>query len=114
MLVSAEDVDVLRRLRVPEHKLHLLGNGVDLQRFDPDRADPRHIAELRTSFGAGPDDIVCGVVGRLVWEKGYREVFEAAARLRTLAPNVRVVVIGPDDPEKADAVSRQDIDARRA
>ena len=29
-----------------------------------------------------PSDIVCGVVGRLVWEKGYREVFDAAARLR--------------------------------
>jgi glycosyltransferase involved in cell wall biosynthesis len=109
LLVSVEDFDVLRRLRVPERKLHLLGNGVDLARFDPERVAPRRVADLRCSFGAGPDDIVCGVVGRLVWEKGYREVFEAAARLRTRVPNVRVVVVGPDEPEKDDAITREDI-----
>ena len=109
LLVSSDDLDVLRRLRVPERKLHLLGNGVDLARFDPERASPQRIAELRQSFGAGPGDIVCGVVGRLVWEKGYREVFEAAVRLRARAPNVRVVVAGPDDPEKADAITRDDM-----
>ncbi len=86
LLQNVEDIDVLRRLRVPERKLHLLGNGIDLRRFDPERVDPARTAELRASFGAGPDDIVCGVVGRLVWEKGYREVFEAARRLRSQAP----------------------------
>ena len=62
----------------------------------PTGSTRRRTAALRASFGAGPDDVVCGVVGRLVWEKGYREVFEAAARLRTLAPDVQVVVVGPD------------------
>lgn len=109
LLVSVEDIDVLRRLRVPEHKLHLLGNGVDLARYAPDRVTPRRVAELRRAFGAEPDDVVCGVVGRLVWEKGYREVFEAAARLRSRAPSVRVVVAGPDDPEKDDAIGPDDI-----
>jgi glycosyltransferase involved in cell wall biosynthesis len=97
LIQNPEDVEVLRRLRVPERKLHLLGNGVDLTRFDPDRLDPTRVAALRASFGAGPDDVVCGVVGRLVWEKGYREVFAAAARLREQAPDVHVVVIGPTD-----------------
>jgi glycosyltransferase involved in cell wall biosynthesis len=109
LLQNVEDVDVLRRLRVPERKLHLLGNGVDLARFDPDRVDPERVASLRASIGAGPDDIVCGVVGRLVWEKGYQEVFEAAVRLRALAPNVRVVVIGPTDLAKDDAITEDDI-----
>ncbi|MGZ6964993.1 MAG: glycosyltransferase family 4 protein [Acidimicrobiia bacterium] len=109
LLQNIEDIDVLRRLRVPEHKLHLLGNGVDLARFDPERVDPARVAELRASFGVGPDDIVCGVVGRLVWEKGYREVFEAAARLRTQAPRVHVVVIGPSDTAKEDVITEDDM-----
>jgi glycosyltransferase involved in cell wall biosynthesis len=109
LLQNVEDIDVLRKLRVPEHKLHILGNGIDLKRFDPDRIDPQRTAELRASFGAGPDDVVCGVVGRLVWEKGYREVFEAARRLREIAPNVRVVVVGPAEPTKEDAVTADDI-----
>ncbi len=53
---------------------------------------------------------MCGVVGRLVWEKGYREIFDAAARLRTLAPRVRVVVIGPIDAAKDDAITTADLD----
>jgi glycosyltransferase involved in cell wall biosynthesis len=109
LLQNVEDLDVLRRLRVPERKLHVLGNGVDLSRFDPARVDRARVAQLRESFGVGPDDIVCGVVGRLVWEKGYREVFEAASRLRAIAPRVHVVVVGPSDTAKEDAITEVDI-----
>ena len=109
LVQNPEDVETLRSLRVPGRKLHLLGNGVDLTRFDPARVDPARVAELRRSFGAGPDDVVCGVVGRLVWEKGYREVFAAAAELRRTAPNVRVVVVGPTDEAKGDAVGPEDL-----
>jgi glycosyltransferase involved in cell wall biosynthesis len=104
LIQNPEDVETLRGLRVPAHKLHLLGNGIDLHRFDPTRIDAARRAELRGSFGAGPDDIVCGVVGRLVWEKGYREVFAAAERLRELAPQVKIVVVGPTEDAKGDAV----------
>jgi len=38
-------------------------------------------------------------------------VFDAAARLRALAPHVRVVVIGPSDDGKADAVTAADVAA---
>jgi glycosyltransferase involved in cell wall biosynthesis len=110
LIQNPEDVDVLRQLRVPERKLHLLGNGVDLTRFTPERADPAHVDALRASFGAEPGDIVCGVVGRLVWEKGYREIFDAATRLRTLAPRVKVVVVGPIDAAKDDAITTADLD----
>jgi glycosyltransferase involved in cell wall biosynthesis len=109
LVQNPEDVDTLLGLRVPRRKVQLLGNGIDLGRFDATRIDARRIAELRASFGAGPDDVVCGVVGRLVWEKGYREVFAAAARLRREAPNVRVVVVGPSDDAKGDAVSPADV-----
>lgn len=110
LVQNPEDVDVLRRLRIPEDKLHLLGNGIDLQRFDPDRIDPARVAELRAELGAGPDEVVCGVVGRMVWEKGYREVFAAAAALRSRAPRVRFVVVGPMEAEKDDAISQADLE----
>ena len=109
LLQNPEDIPVLRSLRIPSRKIHLLGNGIDLSRFDPDARDAASVQALRASFGAGPDDVVCGVVGRLVWEKGYREVFAAAARLREIAPNVRVVVVGPIDEEKGDVVTSADV-----
>jgi glycosyltransferase involved in cell wall biosynthesis len=35
LLQNPEDVPTLRRLRVPAARLTVLGNGIDLQRFDP-------------------------------------------------------------------------------
>jgi glycosyltransferase involved in cell wall biosynthesis len=56
----------------------------------------------------GPDDVVVGLVGRLVREKGYGEVFEAARQLHAHVPHVRFAVIGDDDHEKDDALDASD------
>jgi glycosyltransferase involved in cell wall biosynthesis len=104
LVQNPEDVETLARLGVPRRKLRLLGNGVDLGRFCPDRVDAGLRAQIRGELGAGPDDVVVGLVGRLVWEKGYREVFAAAERWHDRVPRVHVVVVGPRDDDKADAV----------
>ena len=105
LVQNPEDVDVLLRIGVDRAKVALLGNGIDLAAFDPHRVDPAKVLELRRELGAGPDDVVCGAVGRLVGEKGYAELFAAAAELSRTSPRTRIVVIGPSDPDKGDAVS---------
>src|SRR5690606_2773973 len=66
--------------------------------------------ELRgRELGARDDQIVVGMVGRLVAEKGLLELFAAA---RSLDDRYVVAVIGPDDPEKPDALDRATV--RRA
>jgi glycosyltransferase involved in cell wall biosynthesis len=109
LLQNVEDVEVLHKLHVPDAKVSVLGNGIDLTRFDPARVDPNRIAVLRKEMGASDDDVVVGLVGRLVWEKGYREVLDAARRLREEAPEVRIVIVGGRDEEKADGLSAPDI-----
>ncbi len=109
LLQNPEDLPTLRRLRVPEDKLHLLGNGVDLTRFDPDRHAAAR-AQVRAELGIGDDEVVVGLVGRLVAEKGYREVFDAARQLRTTHPQARIVVAGPADPDKADAITPRELE----
>lgn len=105
LVQNPEDLPVLRRLGVPERKLTLLGNGVDLGRFDPDRVDRADARAARRELGARDDgDVVVGLVGRLVREKGYAEVVEAAERLGGRGVTVRFAVVGPDDPDKADAL----------
>ncbi len=111
LVQNPEDITTLRRLRVPEAQ-----DPPARQRDRPRALRPvAHRArsrggELRASVGAGPDDVVCGLVGRLVWEKGYREVFTAVESLRDRLPNLRVFVAGPIDDAKADAVTRADIE----
>ena len=109
LIQNPEDIKVLRRLRIPKRKITLLGNGIDLARFRPaPNREPLRRA-IRTELGIPHDDIVIGAVGRLVWEKGYRELFEAMETVRRRMPRSRLLVVGPSDPEKADAVDAASI-----
>jgi glycosyltransferase involved in cell wall biosynthesis len=104
LVQNPEDMETLAALRVPRRRLHLLGNGIDLNRFrgGPQSAQAR--ARLRAEWGAGDEDVVIGAVGRLVWEKGYAELFGAARQLRRGGRETMVVIAGPADPGKNDAV----------
>jgi glycosyltransferase involved in cell wall biosynthesis len=111
LVASPEDLDTLSRLRVPADRLVLLnaGLGIDLDRFDPNTVTAADRAAARRELGADADeDVVVGVVARLVREKGYPELFDATARLRGRHPRLRVAAIGPDEPDKADALTEAD------
>jgi glycosyltransferase involved in cell wall biosynthesis len=108
LVQNPEDMATLRHLGVPDYKVLFLGNGINLRRFDPETTSAEDKVSARVELGAtAPTDVVVGVVGRLVREKGYHEIFEAAAQLRHRCPAVRFVVIGPDEPHKQGSVSRE-------
>lgn len=110
LVQNPEDLDLMRRWHIaPRRKLRLLGNGVDLTRFAP--ADARRRLATRTDLGIEPDDVVVGLVARLVAEKGIPELIEAVAEL---GPPFRLLLVGPHDPEKADALPQRLLDDARA
>ncbi|MDP2292452.1 MAG: glycosyltransferase family 4 protein [Actinomycetota bacterium] len=103
LVQSPEDVTTLTQtLRVPTRKVTLLGNGIDLSRFDGDRA---HRERVRAEWGIGPEQVLVGVVGRLVREKGIDEIVAAADVLRRADASVAIVVIGPAEPDKRDGLT---------
>ena len=109
LVQNPEDVSTLRSIGVPARKLTLLGNGVDLTRFDPARISAAEAQAARAELGAtAPDNVVVGLVGRLVREKGYAEVFAAASRLRDHVPTLRFAIVGDDDDAKEDALDAGD------
>jgi glycosyltransferase involved in cell wall biosynthesis len=112
LVQNPEDLIVLRRLGVPAAKLALLGNGIDLDRFDPESITALDRGTARVELGAiAPKDVVVGLVGRLVREKGLPEVFDAARRLRHRVPELRFAVIGPEEPDKSSSLSRDEWEA---
>ncbi len=113
LVQNIEDIDTLTRvLRIPKHKVHLLGNGVDLDRFSPDGAEIRR-RNIRNELGIGDDTVVVGAIGRLVLEKGYVELFEAWERVRQTHPDATLVIVGPEDEAKADSLPSAIMDAGR-
>ena len=107
---SEEDLRWARRLRLARgSRSHLLGNGTDLTHFDPSLVPPERVAALRRELGLPADALVVGAVGRLVAEKGYRELFAAARAVRQADPRVRFVAVGAPDLDKADAIGQAEL-----
>lgn len=90
---SREDMDVAVRSGLcREKKLRYIGNGINVQRFSP------------SAPAAKGDGVVIGAVGRLVYEKGFAELFQAAEALATRHPEYRFLVVGPEEHAQNDAV----------
>jgi glycosyltransferase involved in cell wall biosynthesis len=112
LVQNPEDLETLARLRVSRAKLRLLGNGIDLDRFHPQPADVRKA--VRAELGVEDDQLVVGAVGRLVWEKGYAELFAAARTLLARRLDLAAVVAGPFDADKGDPLTVADVAAAEA
>lgn len=105
---STEDLQTLRELRIVDPtRSAYIGNAVNLRTFDPDRIDRR---TARAHLGLPAGAVVVGTVGRLVWEKGYREFLAMAETLRAVEPTAIAVVVGPEEPAKGDAIPPSVID----
>ena len=115
LVQNPEDLVTLRRvLHEPASKLTLLGNGIDLSRFAdwPDRDEVR--AKVRAELGVDDSTVVVGAVGRLVLEKGHVELFEAWEQVHAQHPDAVLVVVGPSDDDKSDAMPAEVMDRARA
>ena len=75
-------------------RVRTIGNGVDVRRFDPARFSPADRAALRASLGIPAGARVLAIIGRLVREKGYFELFRASAQLAARVRDFRLLVIG--------------------
>jgi glycosyltransferase involved in cell wall biosynthesis len=108
LILSQNEEDVATALReriAAPGQIRHLGNGIDLQRFDPARFDAPARVRTRAALGISAEAPVVGFVGRLVAEKGVRELLEAARIVRRSHPGVRFLLVGHTDHEKADRVS---------
>lgn len=111
---SEEDLVWARRIGlVSTEQSALLGNGCDLTRLNPSNVDAARIEGLRSELGVAPGDVMVVSIGRLVAEKGFRELFSAAAQVRKESPRARFVIVGPADPDKADSLPAAELDAAR-
>jgi glycosyltransferase involved in cell wall biosynthesis len=77
-------------------RLHVVGRGVDTQRFDP----ARRSASLRAQWGVSDKDTVILCVGRLAPEKNLSLLVEAYESLRQQHAACRLVLVG-DGPQRA-------------
>lgn len=92
---NAEDIPVAIRERIcAAERIVLLGNGIDLRRFDPDMYPVARRQEIRAALGLRPEHTVIGTVARFVREKGYMELLSAARTIKEKRSDVRFLFVG--------------------
>ena len=102
---SREDVETaIKEGIAPRTRVELLGNGIDLTRFDRAAIPDGRLRALRRELGIPDSARVIGFVGRLVAEKGIGQLMEAAREVIKRFPGAVFLLVGPSDPEKPDAI----------
>lgn len=77
-------------LGVPEDRLTLIPNGVDVQRFSPGRSGQA----FRQQYGIPAEARLVGYVGRIAWEKGPDHFVNMAAHIHKRRPDIHFVMVG--------------------
>lgn len=90
------DAEVLKRFPQLKGKCFVVSNGVDTDKFNPNKIRPDAVAGLKEKYGIKPGEIVVLYVGRLTEDKGAYELLEA---VKTLVINlginqVKLLVVG--------------------
>lgn len=94
--------DALRGLGVADGRIAVVANGVDATLFHP-----RDRARCRAELGLPANGRLLVYVGRLVHDKGMRELLEAFARLAPAHPELSLVLVG-DGAARAECQTRAD------
>jgi UDP-glucose:(heptosyl)LPS alpha-1,3-glucosyltransferase len=85
--------EIRGRFAVPEARLHVIYNGVDLDAFHP-RLRDQHRAAMRARLGIGESDMVYLMVGSGFERKGVPQLLAAFAGLRDT--HARLWIVGAD------------------
>jgi len=88
-------MDVLRGWGIEEAKLHVMRNGVDLQRFQPLQQ-----AACRAALRIEGAPLVISA-GHLVERKGHHLVIDAVASLQSVLPGIRLLIVGDGEERVA-------------
>ncbi len=78
-------------------KISAVWNGVDPERYDMAKCDPKDIEAIREKYGVPKDWSVLLFVGRLSWVKGARNLLLAMPSVLKEFPNTKLVILGKGD-----------------
>jgi glycosyltransferase involved in cell wall biosynthesis len=81
---------MVEEIRLPEEKIAVIYNGVDVGRFDI-QVERKMV---RDALGLAEGDLACVTVARLDAQKGVRYLIEAARKVVEDKPNVKFLVVG--------------------
>jgi len=103
---EATRLTYVRELALPDERIEVIPNSVDLGRFDPAAAGDR--AAARRALGLGEDEFAILMLARLVPPKGHAEAIQAVSQIRDRPLRLLIAGTGPDEQSLRALVTRLD------
>lgn len=100
--ISNKVKDSLIQSDFPEKRIHLIYNGVDLDRFHNNITGQ----SFRTEAGVKEGDILIGVVGRIIPFKGQDIFLKALPYVIKKYPNAKFAIVGEDTTPERDYIKK--------
>ena len=97
--VSHAMKEELEKLGFPREKIKVCWNGVDPDKYDPDRISDKDIKKLRKKYKIKDEETMLFFVGRLVTVKGIDNLVRAMPDVLKDFPDTKLVVLGIGDME---------------
>jgi len=83
----------------PNSKISVVWNGVDPERYNPDKCRPEEVEKVRSKYGIKPGEKMILFLGRLTWVKGVTNVVQAMPMILKDYPNTKLVILGKGEQQ---------------
>ncbi len=104
ILQNPDDIAAMTKGTVTAERVALIrGSGVDIEAFAPP------VAPAGAPTGAPEGTSVAVMVSRMLWDKGVGELVGAARLLRRREVPLRVVLVGPPDPDNPASIPERQL-----
>jgi len=84
----------------PKSKISVVWNGVDPERYNPERCNKEDVEKIREKHGIKKDECMLFFLGRLTWVKGVRNLVQAMPLILEEYPKTKLVILGKGEQQR--------------
>jgi glycogen(starch) synthase len=84
----------------PESKIHVVWNGVDPEKYAPQKDKSEDVQRLRQRYGIAKDETMILFLGRLTWVKGVRNLVQGMPLVLDEYPKAKLVILGKGEEQQ--------------
>jgi 1,4-alpha-glucan branching enzyme len=84
----------------PSSKISVVWNGVDPQKYNPEKCSREDIKRIRLRYGIKDDEFMLLFLGRLTWVKGVRNLLQAMPLIIEEYPQTKLVILGKGEEQR--------------
>ena len=95
--VSYAMKDELIQLGFPREKIHVRYNGVDPEKYNPNKYSADQTRKIKEQYGIKDNELMIFFIGRLVGVKGVDKLIMAMPHILSKIPQAKLVIVGVGD-----------------